>query len=98
MSGHYYYTPVHEDGQQTRSPGSVEARYIPAGEVDPDTGAVTPGDPIQKWGPVAVFGARCYFDEVVPRFVVHAPAAQMYSDWVEVTVDRVVADYGSEVV
>lgn len=101
MADHYYYTPVYvetEDGQQTRSPGSVEAWYTPAGDVDPDTGEVTPGEPIQQWGPVAAPDARCFLDETVPRFVVHTPAAQTYSDWTEVDQAQIVADYGSEVV
>ncbi len=100
MSDHYYYTPVYdeiEDGQQIRSPGSVEAWYAPPGDVDPDTGGISYGDPVQQWSSVSIAGGRYFLDEAVPRFVVKSPTEQTYSDWIEVTADQVVADSGPEV-
>lgn len=101
MADHYYYAPVYDendDGQQIRSPGSVEAWYALPGDVDPDTGEISYGDPVQQWSSVSIAGARYFFDVSVPRFVVKSPTEQTYSDWTEVTADQVEADYGSEVV
>jgi hypothetical protein len=97
---HYYYTPVYDriDGQRLRSPGSVDAWFQPPIVEDPDTGEDIVPPPVQQFGDVSIIGARSYLDEAPPRFVVRTPSRVSYSDWVEVTKEQIVTDYGSEVV
>ena len=94
---YYYYTPAFTDANGIRWPGSAEAQ-VTIVDVDPVTGETTVTGPVTQFGAITIAGGRYFYDETVPRFVVKSPTEQTYSDWTVVTVDQVVADYGSEVV